>query len=514
MALPRIIVTGASGFIGRHLLDSLKEEYEVYAIARRSQLRCGAPVHPNIRWLQVDIGERDHLASLFNRIRLEGAISQCIHLAAHYDFTGDRDPEYYRSNVDGLRNVLDLCKGIGLRRFLFSSSVAACAFPAPGQALNEDSEPDGDHIYAETKRIGEKMLAEYSNEFPSTIVRFAALFSDWCEYPPLFMFLQTWLSRAWNRRVLGGNGLSAIPYLHIRDGVSLLRRAMDRGGSLDPGEVVIASPDGAVSHLQLFESALENYRGQIARPMFMPKALCLPGIHARVLLGRLTGEMPFERPWMAKYIDLALTIDASRTRARLGWQPRERLLILRRFPFLLDNLRMDPLEWNRKNRAAMRQVRIRPNLKIHWLLEKHEQEISESFTQVLTGPGGARHFPSYQRVSPQAHEWNHRVTLRQLMNAIRTRDRAVFHSYCRDLAAERYRQGFSCEEVCGALEELNEICIRTLMSDPESMDVRDYLHDYFTLTIQFGCDQIQETFEIAAEREGLPYPENCPDARR
>ena len=38
------------------------------------------------------------------------------------------------------------------------------------------------------------MLAEYAREFPATIVRFAALFSDWCEYPPLFMFLETWLS--------------------------------------------------------------------------------------------------------------------------------------------------------------------------------------------------------------------------------------------------------------------------------------------------------------------------------
>ena len=401
---------------------------------------------------------------------------------------------------------------MGLKRFVFSSSVAACAFPPPGSALDERSEPDGEHIYAETKRIGEKMLPEFHDEFPSTIVRFAALFSDWCEYPPMFMFLQTWLSRAWNRRVLGGKGRSAIPYLHIRDGVSFLRRTMDRGPRLEPGEVVIASPDGAVSHLELFQHAFELYRGEVAKPLFMPKAMCLPGIHARVILGRLTGELPFERPWMAKYIDLALTIDASRTRARLGWRPRERLLVLRRLPFLLDNLRMDPAEWNRRNHAAMRQVRIRPNLKIHWLMEKHEQEISESFVQVITGPGSSRHFPTYQRVSEREHQWNLRVVLRQLMNAIRTRDRAVFHSYCRDLAAERYRQGFSCEEVCGALEELNEICIRTLISDPESEDVRDYLHDFFTVTIQFGCDQIQETFEIAAEREGLPGPANCPDA--
>lgn len=38
----------------------------------------------------------------------------------------------------------------------------------------------------------------------------------------------------------------------------------------------------------------------------------------RALLGRLTGDMPFERPWMADYIDLKMTIDARRTRGSAG----------------------------------------------------------------------------------------------------------------------------------------------------------------------------------------------------
>jgi hypothetical protein len=32
------------------------------------------------------------------------------------------------------------------------------------------------------------------------------VFSDWCEHPMLAAHLQTWLSKAWNRRVLGGRG--------------------------------------------------------------------------------------------------------------------------------------------------------------------------------------------------------------------------------------------------------------------------------------------------------------------
>ncbi len=204
MTLPRIVITGASGFIGRHLLDAIKERYRIVAIGRRSQRQCGAPIHPNIAWHQTDIGDCASLTALFHEIRDSGGAEVLIHLAAHYDFTGDEHPEYWRTNVEGLRNVLDLSRLLGLKRFVFASSLAACSFPRPGKVIDETSPPDGEHIYAVTKRLGEQMLTEYERDFASVTVRFAALFSDWCEYAPLFMFIDTWLSRAWNSRVLAG----------------------------------------------------------------------------------------------------------------------------------------------------------------------------------------------------------------------------------------------------------------------------------------------------------------------
>ena len=56
--LPRIVVTGSSGFLGRHLLDATKDYYRIAGIARRSQLISGAPHHPNIQWHQADIADR------------------------------------------------------------------------------------------------------------------------------------------------------------------------------------------------------------------------------------------------------------------------------------------------------------------------------------------------------------------------------------------------------------------------------------------------------------------------
>ena len=132
MTLPRLILTGASGFVGRHVLEEICDDWIVYGIARRSQARCGAPTHPNLTWFQVDIGDRDALAGVFGKIREQGGADAVLHLAAHYDFTGEEHPEYFRTNVDGLRNTLDLSALAGVEQFFFSSSVAACELPPAG----------------------------------------------------------------------------------------------------------------------------------------------------------------------------------------------------------------------------------------------------------------------------------------------------------------------------------------------------------------------------------------------
>jgi nucleoside-diphosphate-sugar epimerase len=494
-ALPGLIVTGASGFVGRHVLDALKDHYRIFGMARRSQAESGAPVHPNITWWQVDIGERQPLEQAFAQMRARGDARVLLHLAAHYDFSGEEHPEYFRTNVEGLRNVLELSAGLGLERFVFSSSVAACRLPPPGHVLDETSPPDGQHIYARSKRIGEQMLQEYRARVPSTVVRFAALFSDWCEYPPLFMFLETWLSRAWNRNLLAGRGDSAIPYLHVEDLVMFLQRLLGRLDQVPPGELLIASPDGSVSHRELHETATLLWFGVRQAPAFVPKSLCLPGLHARDIAGRLLGERPFERPWMADYIDLQMNIDARRTRERLDWRPRPRLEILRRLPFLIEHRKTAPHEWNRANRAAMKQVHLHPNLRIFRLLKKHEDEIAREYTERLLGEEGARRFPSYQGLSVEEHAWNHRMVLSHLMSAVRTRERGLLMAYCDGLARRRFEQGYSSREVCGALEELNRICFKLLRRDPESNGLHRDMQDHITMTLRFGCDQAQHTFE-------------------
>ncbi|MDD3559688.1 MAG: NAD(P)-dependent oxidoreductase, partial [Melioribacteraceae bacterium] len=208
-----VLITGATGFVGRHFLDNIKDEYKVYALARRSRIVTHIPYHKNVQWLQCDIANKSRLNEVKKFLVEHGGIDYIFHLAAYYDFTYKDNPEYDRTNVEGTKNILELAKDLDVKRFVFISSLAACEFPQEGEVITEKSPPDATFAYARSKKIGEELTQEYSNYFPCTIIRLAAVFSDWCEYAPLYKFLTTWLSKKLESRILAGKGESAVPYL-------------------------------------------------------------------------------------------------------------------------------------------------------------------------------------------------------------------------------------------------------------------------------------------------------------
>lgn len=496
-APPVLVITGASGFLGRHLIAALRERFRIVGLARRSQGAAGIPSHHNVSWFQVDIGDPAPLAAAFRELRAAEGPRYLIHLAVHYDFTGRPHPEYLRTNVVGLRHVLEACKGFRPTRFLFASSVAACAFPPPGGALTEASAPDGDHFYALTKRRGEQMVKEYQRHFPVAVARLAAMFSDWCEYPPLYFFMRTWLSDAVNRRLLGGKGLSAVPYLHVRDAVAFFERLIEIDQAIEPAETLVASPDGAVSHREAFEAATLAWHGHRVRPLFTPRPMARLGLRAIEMTGRWLAEPPFERAWMGKYIDLRMTVDASHTRRRTGWAPNPRRGLLRRMPFLVENMKTDPLEWHQRNLASLKAVQFEANLHLYQLLEAHEEELIEaSMAQSLDGGDAASR---YRWFAPDELHWAKRQLFLHLRNAVRTRERAIFREYCRDLAERRRAQGFGCQEVCRAIEAERDLTLRILRSDPRAAPLETAIDDFVTGTFLVGIDEIEDVYE---EREG------------
>lgn len=348
MAKPGMIITGAAGFIGRYLVEAFQPRYEIFAIDRRLPLPEYGLDRPGVHWFQVDVCHLDGLGDVFKTARARCRVDFLLHLAGYYDFSGDEHREYSRSNVAGMRNVVELATLFNLKRLIFTSSVAACPFPQPGEAVTEETLPSAPPPYAKSKRAGEELLWAYQDRVRATVVRLAAVFTDWCEYPPLNHFLQTWFAGGWDARILGGKGEWAIPYIHMQDLVAFFIRIVDAVDELEPFEILQGSPNGATTHLELYREATRWYYGRPRAAIHMPKPLARTGIKLREQMGQLTGHMPFERSWMGDYIDRQLNVDASRTHRRLDWMLRPELGILARMPTIVQNMVDDPEEWERR----------------------------------------------------------------------------------------------------------------------------------------------------------------------
>jgi len=485
-----MIITGATGFVGRHLLEAFGNEYDIWALSRGSPSLRGIPLPANTRWLPVDIGRPQDVAEAFEKIRRAGGADILIHLAGHYDFTGDPDPEYHRTNVEGMRNVLDAGSQLGIRDVVFASSVAACDFPREAESITEESLPHGDTPYAESKRAGESLIARYRGRFRGWVVRFAALFSDWCEYEPLYRFIETWLARGPRSRILAGHGRSAVPYLHIRDAAGFLRALLERRHELDPDLPLLASPDGATSHLEIFETATGAHFGERIHPVLVPRLICRSGLWVTHLVGRSTGLEGFERPWMGRMIDLRLTVDAGKTRERLGWAPRARLGLTRRLPFLIQNRKSLAAEWHRRNHTSFKRVRRYENLRILRLLERRQAQIGESLVHYVLDPERAQRFPQLRTLGSERLRADNQALLGALIESVRTGEKAFFRNCCQQLASKRLDEGLPFEELTGALDVLNDSCVLSLADQCTSRASSLALYDHITMTVQFGVDEI------------------------
>lgn len=495
-SLPVLIVTGASGFIGRYFLDCAKEDYYIYAFARRSQQLARAPIHKNIQWIQLDIGIREMVESAMNKIASEGGADFIIHLAGYYDFSNDDSIEYDRSNVGGTANLLEFAEDLHIKRFIYASSLTVTNFDKPGTIVNEKSPANATFPYAVSKAKSEKLLQEYSLKFPCAIMRLAAIFSDWCEYGPLYMFLTTWLSGSWRSRVIGGLGETAIPYLHVKNMNSFILKIIKNTEKLPGCPVLIASPTGCDTHNELYKISTKYVFRKAPKPFHMPRWIATFGVVALDLLGRIRGSRPFERLWMMHYLDKKLDIDPSETSKLLQWKLTSRYHIRRRLLFMIENMKSNPYEWDYKNYEAIYKTqRTRPSLRIYEIMLKIEKEIIEKIISELLSPENDEKLKSYVSLNNEKLYTRIEYIYQMIKTAVRTGDRLHIVHYGKDLALKRFLEGFEKNEVVHAVNLTGEIVVGTLSEQPELRGLEDRIKTDICMTIQLGIDEIEDSFE-------------------
>lgn len=496
---PSIVVTGASGFIGRRVLRDFKEKFRIFAIARRSQHDARVPFHPNIAWIRADISDNDAMARTFREIASAGGADYLLHLAAYYDFEGRDNSLYRTTNVDGTRNVMEQACRLNLKLFVFVSSVAACSFPPPGQAVDERSAPDGSPYYSRSKARGEQLLREASLPFKVCMARLGAVYSDWCEYPPLYMLLQSWLGNSLTKNALAGKGKSALQYVHVRDVVRFFRQIIRHHDLLDSAQVLIASPSGAVAHDELFGLATRYFFGHASKPIRMPRLLCGTALVAMYVWGQLTGHMRFERPWMYRYIDKELRVDSGLSQRLLDWRPNPRYDIKRRLPFLIEHLKSEPMAWHIKNRTALERDNDRLELVIYNALLAAEDEHIETIAEFLKAGDSRELFPHYQLVSDTELRWRMRLVYRLLLTSIHTSDRLLIMNYFEVTARKRFEDGFTAKEMTAAYRSFNRIIVDHLLAVENFGKHRHQIFEYVSLPFEFGVDEIEHQYQLFVE---------------
>lgn len=514
--LPSILVSGAPGVVGRHFVAAARERYRIFALARRSQHEAGIPEHPNVIWIQADVGDWWAMKAAVRRIRELGGVDFVLHLAAYYDFSNRDHPEYLRTNVNGTIHLLEQAKLLSVRRFLFASSVAACRVPGEGERITEDSSPDAPFPYARSKRVGEQLVREYSRFYPCTVLRLAAVFSDWCEYPPLYVFLTTWLSRRWHSRILAGRGASAVPYLHVADLDRLLLGILASSDRLPAFSLHLASPDGATSHRELYEAATRFGPGGPRPAIHLPLPVAAAGLVARDLVGRAVGRRPFERPWMIRYVDRRLAVDASRTRRELGWEPSERLAVTRRLLVILERMTGDPATWQRLNEAVLRRVAVRPGLRISNALAVRREEIVAATAAAVRA--GGEGLDRHRTLPAEELDWSLDITLRLLSAAVRTHDRGPLLSFLSDLAERRFEEGITVAEVAALLELTERIVVEALLAAGELEGLETAVRDRVSLGFALAREEVADRYDelLARSRPGADFevPRRRPPATK
>ncbi len=348
-----IVITGAAGFLGSALTVDLSRDHYVVAIDRRKPTGVLLRAACQTRWHQADIADSEALARTFQHARQSlGRVDVVLHFAAFYHFGTDWKPEYHRTNLEGTLNVLRSAGESGAQRIAFASSIAAME-PAPtGAALTEKAPTAGYIPYARSKSAGEEMVRDASARLPGVVLRIGGAFSDWCELPPLASLIGLWAGRSPFGRLLVGQGATGMPYIHRHDVVRIVRSCIEAQETLGSYEVFLASQQGTVTHKDLFAVIR-----QVARPAAAPAAVTVPrwaaglGLRARRAIGAIFGRVPFERPWMLKYVDRPWVVDTTCTRNRLGWSCTEGMGILDRLPTMLDHFLQQRRTWEHRNRV-------------------------------------------------------------------------------------------------------------------------------------------------------------------
>jgi dihydroflavonol-4-reductase len=325
-AADRVLVTGASGFVGSALVAALLERGKsVRAFVRASANRANLP--PGVEIAEGDMRDAAAMAAAMRDVRY------LFHVAADYRLWA-RDPgEIIAANVEGTRNAMQAAAGAGVERVVYTSSVATLALRKDGRPADESvglTEGQAIGAYKRSKVAAERLVeTKAAQGLPAIIVNPSTPIGprDVRPTPTGRILLEAARGRM---PAYVDTGLNLV---HVDDVASGHLAALERGRI---GERYILGGDDVELGEMLTEiAALTGGRPPFAR---LPRAPLFPLALAAEAIARFTGREPF------------LTLDGLRMAKHhmfFSSAKAERELAYRHRPYR-EGLR-DALAWFRQN---------------------------------------------------------------------------------------------------------------------------------------------------------------------
>jgi len=166
----KALVTGATGFIGSHLVEALLQKGFTVTCLVRDVSRLRFLDGLNVRLVTGDCADDK---SLPDAVR---GIDYVFHLAGLTKSCTEDD--FIKANVSGTDNMIKaiLSNNPGIKRFVHLSSLAAAGPTCEGDLLKEDCGPNPVSVYGRTKLEGEKIVYAHKDKLPVTIIRPPAVY--------------------------------------------------------------------------------------------------------------------------------------------------------------------------------------------------------------------------------------------------------------------------------------------------------------------------------------------------
>jgi predicted dehydrogenase/nucleoside-diphosphate-sugar epimerase len=305
-----LLVTGAAGFLGRHMVARLLDQgLNVRVLVRRPTQQWAN--RPNIQVVCGDLGDPE----VVNRA-IEG-VECVVHAGAAMKGSA---ADFRRGTVVGTQNVIESCLRLGAKRLVFISSLSVLDFAGHDRCtpVTESSAyeplPEKRGLYTQTKLEAELMVLDAIKQrgLIAVVLRPGQIFGAGAE-----LVTPGGVIGLADRWYVVGNGNSRLPLVYVEDVVDAIILAMRYAGSGHTFNIVDSEPVTQREYLNAIDHYLTGKIKIRYAPALLLKSVALG---CEIMEKTLRRPLPLSR-YRLRSIRPLWPFDLSAARNDLGWKP-------------------------------------------------------------------------------------------------------------------------------------------------------------------------------------------------